>query len=133
MLSMGFAGNSNFVGVLKKNSKDWVTLADNFVERADNLHIRSFYETEKYGNLIVSNRSILAVYARLDWTLQVAYTRQVVDKSSAVMHIRNESAFPLDGSNHRTICKFRADEDQRFSPVGHAILDLAKLVLPSEG
>ena len=54
MLSMGFAGNSNFVGVLKKNSKDWVTLADNFVERADNLHIRSFYETEKFGNLIVS-------------------------------------------------------------------------------
>ena len=58
---------------------------------------------------------------------------QVVDKSSAVMHIRNESAFPLDGSDHRTICKFRLNEDQRFSPVGNAILDLAKLALFAEG
>jgi len=54
MLSLGFTGNSNFVSVLKNNSKDWETLADNFVEKADSLHIRSFYETEKYGNLIVS-------------------------------------------------------------------------------
>ena len=53
-VSLGFAGNTNFVNVLKKSSKDWLYLSDNFVERADSLFIRSFYETEKYGNAIVS-------------------------------------------------------------------------------
>ena len=50
-LSLGFAGNSNFIRVLKESSKS-------FVERADRLFIRSFYETEKYGNLIVSFTTI---------------------------------------------------------------------------
>ena len=47
------------------------------------------------------------------------------------MNTRNELAFPLDGSNHRSICKFRMNEDQRFSAVGDAILDLAELSLRS--
>ncbi|EAQ86438.1 hypothetical protein CHGG_07691 [Chaetomium globosum CBS 148.51] len=51
-LSLRFAGNSNFVSVLKESSKDWVKLSDSFVERADSLFIRSFYKTEKYGNVI---------------------------------------------------------------------------------
>ncbi|KAH6640994.1 P-loop containing nucleoside triphosphate hydrolase protein [Chaetomium tenue] len=106
-LSLGFAGNSNFVNVLKESSKDWVKLSDRFVERADSLFIRSFYETEKYNNVIV------------------------VDESSAAMHIKNEVLFPLEGSNHRTICKFRANEHQRFSPIGDAVVELAGLALPS--
>ncbi|KAH8881765.1 TPR-like protein [Thozetella sp. PMI_491] len=106
-LSMGFTGNSNFVGILKSSSKDWVRLSDNFVERAEKLYFRSFFETEKYGNLIV------------------------VDEGSAAMHIRTEQVIPLDGSNHRNICKFRANEDQRFSPVGDAAIELAELILPS--
>ncbi|KAK4031373.1 hypothetical protein C8A01DRAFT_21392, partial [Parachaetomium inaequale] len=106
-VSLGFAGNSNFVRVLKESSKDWVRLSEAFVERADSLSIRSFYETEKYGNVIV------------------------VDQSSAAMHIRNEVLFPLEGSNHRSICKFRANEHQRFSPVGDAVVELAILALPS--
>ncbi|KAH6634743.1 hypothetical protein B0J18DRAFT_406351 [Chaetomium sp. MPI-SDFR-AT-0129] len=106
-LSLGFAGNNHFIGLLKENSKDWVKLSDSFVERADNLFIRSFYETDKYGNVIV------------------------VDESSAAMHIRNEVLFPLEGSNHRTICKFRANEHQRFSPIGDAVVELAELALPS--
>ncbi len=46
------------------------------------------------------------------------------------MHIRNEVLFPLDGSNHRTICKFRANEHQGFSPIGDAVVELATLALP---
>jgi len=53
-LSLGLAGNVNFVSILKKSSKDWVWLSDSFVERAESLFIRSFYETKKYGNVIVS-------------------------------------------------------------------------------
>ncbi len=53
-LSLGFSGSSNFVNILRSNSKDWVKLSDNFVERAGTLAIRSFFETEKYGNLMVS-------------------------------------------------------------------------------
>lgn len=47
------------------------------------------------------------------------------------MHITNEQVIPLDGSNHRNICKFRANEYQRFSPIGDAVLELAELILPS--
>ncbi|PWI64506.1 hypothetical protein PCL_09587 [Purpureocillium lilacinum] len=105
-LSVGFAGNSNFVSVLRSSSKDWVRLSDNFVERANNIYFRSFFETTKCGNLIV------------------------VDEGSAAMHISNEQVIPLEDSNHQTICKFRKNENQRFSLLGNAILELAELTLP---
>ncbi|KAJ6439085.1 ankryin repeat protein [Purpureocillium lavendulum] len=107
ILSMGFAGNSNFTSVLRSSSKDWVRLSENFIDRANRIYFRSFFETDRYGNQII------------------------VNEGSAAMHIGTEQVIPLEGSNHQTICKFRADEDQRFSPVGDAILELADIVLPS--
>ncbi|KAJ6436674.1 hypothetical protein O9K51_10793 [Purpureocillium lavendulum] len=52
-LSMGFAGNSNFIKVLRSSSKDSVRLSENFVDRAKTIHFRSFFETDRYGNQIV--------------------------------------------------------------------------------
>jgi len=48
------------------------------------------------------------------------------------MHVKNEVLLPLEGSHHRSICKFRANEHQRFAPIGDAIVELAGLALPSE-
>lgn len=42
------------------------------------------------------------------------------------MHIPNEEVSPLAGSDHRTICKFSANEDQRFSPLGDAVVRLVE-------
>jgi len=53
-ISVGFVGNNNNVRFLKTNSKGWVKISDQFVQRGKGLAFRSFYETQKTGNLIVS-------------------------------------------------------------------------------
>lgn len=40
------------------------------------------------------------------------------------MNLPNELALPLAGSNHATICKFSASENQRYEPVKNALEDL---------
>jgi hypothetical protein len=52
--SIGFRGNDKFLDALKRDSKDWRELSESFVERGADLRIRTFYETEKIGNLLVS-------------------------------------------------------------------------------
>lgn len=51
---LGVGGNSRFVEALKKDPKTLDDISRPFVERAANLSIRTFYETEKMGNLLVS-------------------------------------------------------------------------------
>ncbi len=46
------------------------------------------------------------------------------------MRVDNEIVYALEGSNHRTICKFRDNEDQRFSLVGDSVRELVELSLP---
>ena len=42
--SFGFTGNPRFLESLKKNSKDWMRISNDFVPRGAQLHIRSFFE-----------------------------------------------------------------------------------------
>lgn len=49
----------------------------------------------------------------------------IVDRDSAVMNIPNELVLPLASSDHRTICKFSRDEQQRYQPVWDALVELA--------
>jgi len=51
--------------------------------------------------------------------------RQIVDKSSAVLNLRNEIATPISATNHRTICKFPAEDPQTYLPVARAISEIA--------
>ena len=53
-LSLGFVGNVQFLESLKRNSVVWRSISNEFVHRAKRIHIRSFYETKKIGNQIVS-------------------------------------------------------------------------------
>ncbi|SPO06684.1 uncharacterized protein DNG_09376 [Cephalotrichum gorgonifer] len=107
LLSMGLAGNSNFLSSLERSSKDWHRISRDFVEPGEKLIIKSFYETLKTGNMIV------------------------VDEASATLNHSNEQTFPLH-KNHRAICRFKDTEDNVFDLVGHAVLDVAKRFVKGE-
>ncbi|KAG9699739.1 serine carboxypeptidase, partial [Aureobasidium melanogenum] len=104
-ISLGFRGNSKLLESLSSKSADWMRISRDFVHRATSLQIRTFYETDRLGNVIV------------------------VDESSATMSLPNELALPLAGSNHATICKFAASENQRYDLVKDALEDLVRAAL----
>lgn len=51
---------------------------------------------------------------------------QIVDEDSARLNLPNERAIGLAGSDHKTICKFRNANSQRYEPVWKAIRDLTR-------
>ena len=51
---LGFATNTNFVIALQKNSPAFAQISEQFIERGAKLKIRTFYETEKLYNRLVS-------------------------------------------------------------------------------
>ncbi|KAI1658900.1 hypothetical protein F4813DRAFT_355079 [Daldinia decipiens] len=104
-LSLGMAGNSGIPSALERNSKDWMKISRDFVQRGKNMVFRSAYETEKMGRSVV------------------------VDEASVRNNVPNERVFPMPGSNHRTICKFGDYENERFTPISLAITELAQAVL----
>ena len=54
--SLGAVGNSRFVTALKKNSTEFATISKAFIQPASRFQlIRSFYESDKIGNQLVSN------------------------------------------------------------------------------
>lgn len=53
-ISLGFRGNSKFLESLSSKSADWMRISRDFVHRAISLQIRTFYETDRLGNVIVS-------------------------------------------------------------------------------
>ncbi|KAI0412863.1 hypothetical protein F5X98DRAFT_304553 [Xylaria grammica] len=107
-LTVNTVGNSSYPTALKRNSKVWLRISRDFVQRGKNLTFRSFYETERIAGQII------------------------VDEASARLNWPNEKVFPLPGSNHRTICKFAPEEDQRFGPVGHAVLEVIQEALKEQ-
>ncbi|KAI0159869.1 hypothetical protein GGR52DRAFT_165440 [Hypoxylon sp. FL1284] len=107
-LSIGMAGNPAIPKALRRNSKDWMKISRDFVQRGKNMTFRSAYETEKMGR------------------------STIVDEASARNNVPNERVFPVPGSNHRNICKFSDDENGRFGPVGLAMIELVEAALDGE-
>jgi len=122
-VSLGFAGNPRFLELLETNSKEWMQISKDFVHRASKLSIRTFFETEKLGDVIVSSVSFPA---SLGFQFDVS---KVVNEHSARMGLPNELASSSTGSNHRTICKFSDLENQRYEPIGDAVEELVRLAL----
>jgi hypothetical protein len=56
--SVGFAGNTRFLDALKRDSYERSEISSSFVRRGADLNIRTFYETEKIGNILVSYKSL---------------------------------------------------------------------------
>jgi|SRR5271154_2995607 len=51
---LGFRPNSEYVSALKRNSETLANISVQFIDRVTSLAIRTFYETEKMGNQLVS-------------------------------------------------------------------------------
>jgi hypothetical protein len=62
----------------------------------------------------------------------VANHAQVVDQDSATMQLPNEVVLPLAGSNHKTICKFGKNDNQRYMPISDALEELVQEALVGE-
>ncbi|KUJ15344.1 uncharacterized protein LY89DRAFT_783508 [Mollisia scopiformis] len=109
--SLGARGNSNFVAALQRNSPELSSISQAFVQPAANLSIiRTFYETVKIGNQLI------------------------VDRDSASFRINNEVAVPIQGADHRNICKFGSSDSQKYRPVYNAlqlIVDMLKTPINS--
>jgi hypothetical protein len=52
-VQLGFGTHKTFVKDLTRNSATFAHIAQQFVERAAPLQIRTFYETDKMGNQLV--------------------------------------------------------------------------------
>jgi hypothetical protein len=53
LLELGRGTNKSWVKGLKKNSKEFANISTQFIERAQYLRIRTFYETDRYlGELV---------------------------------------------------------------------------------
>lgn len=44
-----------------------------------------------------------------------------MDKESASLKTSNELPVPIQGANHRNICKFETSESQKYRPVYNAL------------
>lgn len=122
---LGFGGNRAFLKVLERNSGEWRTISRDFVQRAAQVSvIRTFYETERLGNLLVcyppstatTDSSIavaLALYFYDDaltknrlWTkIQLAWIYRMKERLALLLQI----TAPCVGStisNRRSICQF---------------------------
>lgn len=53
-LSLSFAGNTQSLRSLERDSEIWRVISHSFVQRGKRLNIRSFYETQRMGNQVVS-------------------------------------------------------------------------------
>lgn len=53
---LGFGGNPAYVEALQRNSRICADISRQFVGRSSKLSIRTFFETEKMGNQLVSSK-----------------------------------------------------------------------------
>ena len=53
VVQLGWGTNTSFVEALKRNSPTFTEISTQFVERAASLRIRTFFETERWGNQVV--------------------------------------------------------------------------------
>ncbi|KAK6440972.1 RAS2 protein [Oleoguttula sp. CCFEE 5521] len=105
---LGFVTNTRHVSALRRNSKTFADISQQFIDRGAMLKvIRTYYESEKMGNQLV------------------------VDKDSAVLRLPNEIAVEIAASNHRTICKIDRLESQKYKQIGPSIQGLVKSALDS--
>lgn len=58
---LGYGGNTAYLDALKTNSQTWRDISKQFVKRAAPLKIRTFYETERLGNLLVNRPCCLQI------------------------------------------------------------------------
>ncbi|KAI9775820.1 MAG: hypothetical protein M1839_000871 [Geoglossum umbratile] len=99
---LGLKGNNNLLVDLKQNSKALSDISQQFIERGKLLQIRTFYEIERLGPIIIT------------------------DEDSARLNLPNEIAVPIQ-ANHSTMCKFSSADSQKYRSVWKAVKRLVEL------
>ena len=111
---------------LETKSEALVELAEQFVERANNLKIITVYE----GRPVLS-ASLPLVRPFEPHCTYVAQCLQIVDRSSATLGLPNERVIPVD-ADHRHICKFSDGGDARYQHVLDAVATLIRDIVTLE-
>lgn len=121
--TLGTLGNSSFVKSLKRNSPEFSSISQAFIQPANNfIAIRTFYEMVKIGNQLVSSAiSMRMYYAVISSAVLMTFTLQIVDRDSATLGVQNELAVQIPGADHRNICKFAAADSQKYKIVHNAL------------
>ncbi|KAF7558714.1 hypothetical protein G7046_g5442 [Stylonectria norvegica] len=96
-----YSSSRQYVSDLVKGSPSLQIISEEFGKSADGLSIWSFYETLK--TKITATTSLL-----------------VVDRDSAVLGFKNETAQPLN-ADHRTICKFNDPSDPNYQTLRNSL------------
>jgi hypothetical protein len=100
-VQLGGGTNSAYVEGLRKNSKEFSNISEQWIERGQRLQIRTFYEADRMHGILV------------------------VDKDSARLNLPNEVAVGIAGADHRTVCKFEDIKSQKYRPVWNAMKAMA--------
>lgn len=100
--SLGTKTNWKLSQNLQPESEVLQEISKSFIDRAKDLHIISFYETDKMDFL----------------------NQRVVDEDSAVLGFPDEVTIGITG-NHRTMCRFDSIDEQRYRCVWTNIQNLA--------
>ncbi|OJI82238.1 hypothetical protein ASPTUDRAFT_192504 [Aspergillus tubingensis CBS 134.48] len=104
---LGPLKRSSYVEDLRKDSPACQEISEDFVQTSKDLKIRTFYEDRRLNGLLV------------------------VQPYSAQMNQLSEVATMLQGSDHRTICKFRGDDDVRYGEVWAALVEIISFEKPN--
>ena len=73
LFSLGFKGNTQFLESLRRNSNEGRTISASFVQRSKRLNIRSFYETKKVLNQIVSSSDFYSLETGIHFSSVIAF------------------------------------------------------------
>ncbi|EWZ36204.1 hypothetical protein FOZG_11945 [Fusarium oxysporum Fo47] len=106
--TFGISANTKLVKSLRQKSESLWDISCQFVDRAAEIYIKTFYETNSLSFM----------------------SSLVVDKDSAVLFHPNETALPMLNTNHHTISRFSHRECQNYTLMRAALQDLhSKLIL----
>ncbi|KAH8647072.1 hypothetical protein BGZ60DRAFT_570501 [Tricladium varicosporioides] len=100
-LTLSSSVRADLLRDLQPKSETLQVISRQFVQRANYLHIVSFYERRGIG--MTSNL--------------------IVDRDSATLGLPNERIVPIM-ADHREMCRFSNPESQKYRPVEQAILDM---------
>jgi ankyrin repeat protein len=115
--------NPRFIQALQQNSSAFQEISRQFIHRGSGIVIRTFFETKKIGNQLVSSPCQREIIDSTGF-LQLTSWDQIVSRESASLNLPNELALPVPESDHRNLCRFSDFESQKYDPVRRCIRNL---------
>lgn len=108
----GFAGGprKDLLQDLERNSATLKSISTEFRNQAKNIKIFSCIEqhsTPPLSKLVVLIKSPYRLF-------NISNLKQIVDRHTGVLDFPDEAIIPMDGCDHRTLCRFSSKEDPNY-------------------